>query len=79
MPLKFAGTNSHLMSDPESEIMVYVFPTVLATSRVNGTASREVLCYIAKKAELKKGLVHEKGWDKNSHETRILDFTNIFW
>ena len=61
MPLKFAGTNSHLMSDPETEIMVYVFPRVLATSRVNGTAPCEVLCYIAKKAELKKGLVRGKG------------------
>ena len=61
MPLKFAGINSDLMSDPETEIMVYVFPRVLATSRVNGTASREVLYYIAKKVELKKGLVHEKG------------------
>ena len=78
MPLKFAGTNSQLMSDPETEIMVFVFPRVLTTSRVNGTASREVLCYIAKKAELKKGLVHEKGWDKNSNERRILNFTNIF-
>ena len=32
-------------------------------SRVNGTASREVFCYIAKKAELKKSLVYEKGED----------------
>ena len=30
MPLKFAETNRHLMSDPETEMM-FVFPTVLTT------------------------------------------------